>query len=100
MKSVQESLSQPWSGNKKVSATATIRLKFSRKEQLSAIYKALEPETRTGLTVRSKVKVKREDKTLTLIFEARDTAALRAALNSYLHWVLLTKDVLDTMKTF
>lgn len=83
-----------------MSATATVRLKFPRKEQLSAIFEALEPETRAARWSRSKVRVKREDKTLTLIFEARDTSALRAALNSYLHWIRLTKAVLDTMETF
>jgi len=81
-------------------ATATVRLKFRRKDQLSAIFEALEPETRTALMSRSKVTVKRDDKTITLIFEAKDTSALRAALNSYLHWIRLTKDVLDTMDTF
>jgi len=83
-----------------MSATATVRLKFRRKEQLSAVFEALEPETRIASSSRSKVMVRREDKTLTLVFEAKDTSALRAALNSYLHWVRLTKDVLDTIETF
>jgi len=83
-----------------MSATATVRLKFPRKEQLSAVFEALEPETRTALSSRAKVRVRREDKTLTLIFEASDTSALRAALNSYLHWIRLTKDVLGTIETF
>lgn len=83
-----------------MSATATVRLKFHRNEQLSAVLEALEPETRVVSSSRSKVRVKRDDKTLTLIFEAKDTSALRAALNSYLHWIRLTKDVLDAMETF
>jgi tRNA threonylcarbamoyladenosine modification (KEOPS) complex Pcc1 subunit len=78
-------------------ATATVRLKFARKDHLSAALGALEPETRTVLSSRSKVTVKMKDKTLTLVFEAKDTSALRAALNSYLHWIRLTKDVLDTL---
>lgn len=82
-----------------MSATATIRIEFKNKEQLSAVFEALEPEIRTALTSRSKVRMKREDRALTLIFEARDTSALRAALNSYLHWIRLTKDILDTMET-
>jgi len=83
-----------------MSATAIIHLEFPKKEQLSAIFKALEPETRTALVSRSKVSVKREGNGLTLIFEATDTSALRAALNSYLHWIRLTRDVLDTLETF
>jgi len=82
-----------------MSAAATIRLKFPRKEQLSAIFEALEPETRTSVTSRSKVKIKKEGLVLTLIFEADDTSALRAALNSYLHWIHLTKDALSAMET-
>jgi len=80
-----------------MSAKATVRLRFERKNHLSAIFRALEPETRTAVSSRSKVTVKRDDKTLTLVFEAKDTSALRAALNSYLHWIRLTKDVLDTL---
>ena len=83
-----------------MSATATVRLKFPKEEQLSAIFEALEPETRIGLFRRSKVRVKREAKTLTLVFEARDTSALRAALNSYLHWIRLIRDVLGTIEAF
>ncbi len=80
-----------------MSAKATVRLMFARKEHLSAIFEALEPETRTALSSRSKVTVKKDGKTLTLVFEAKDTSALRAALNSYLHWIRLTRDVLDNL---
>jgi len=79
-------------------ATATVHLRFARKEQLSAVFKALEPETQVSLSSRSRVKVKAEGKTLTLFFEAKDTSALRAALNSYLHWIRLTKDVFDAIE--
>jgi len=82
-----------------MNATATIRLKFPKKAQLEAIFKALKPETRVAMS-RSKVVMKREDNILTLNFEAKDTSALRAALNSYLHWIRLTKDILDKMETF
>lgn len=81
-------------------ATAVVRLKFPKKERLLAIFEALEPETRSAQMRRSRVKVKREDKTLTLIFDAKDTSALRAALNSYLHWIRLTRDIIDTVETF
>jgi len=82
-----------------MSATAKIRLEFPNRKQLSAIFEALEPETRSPVTSRSRVTVLKEDKTLTLtmIFEARDSSALRAALNSYLHWIRLTKDTLDSL---
>lgn len=80
--------------------TATLRLRFPEKKQLDAIFLALEPETRTKLASRSKVEVKRQDESLILVFEAKDTSALRAAINSYLHWIRLTKDALDAVKKF
>ena len=68
--------------------------------QLSAVFRALEPETRSPVTSRSKVTVIKEDEALTLklVFETRDTSALRAAVNSYLHWVRLTIDVLKSVE--
>lgn len=83
-----------------MSATATVRLEFPKKEQLSTIFEALEPETRANIASRSKVKIRIEGKSLILTFEAKETSALRAAINSYLHWIRLTKDILETMETF
>jgi len=82
-----------------MSAKANVRLKFQSKEQLESIFKALEPETRTSLTKRSKVKVAKEGDALNLTLEATDTSALRAAINSYLHWILLTRDVIESLET-
>ena len=83
-----------------MSATATIRLRFPTKQQLSAVFKALEPETRSTVTSRSKVTITKEDKALmlTLVFMAKDTSALRAAVNSYLHWIRLAKDTLESVE--
>ena len=85
-----------------MNSTATIRLRFPVKKRLAAIYEALKPETRSSVTSRSKVTVQKDDRTmtLTLAFEANDTSALRAALNSYLHWIRLTNDVLEAMEPF
>lgn len=82
-----------------MSARASIRLKFQSREQLESIFKALKPETYTSLTKRSKVKIKKEGNSLNLTFEATDTSALRAAINSYLHWILLTKETIKSLKT-
>jgi len=79
-------------------AQASVHLKFKSREWLESVFKALEPETRTALTKRSKVKVSMKDDFLILGFEAADTSALRAAMNSFLHWILLTKDVLESLE--
>jgi tRNA threonylcarbamoyladenosine modification (KEOPS) complex Pcc1 subunit len=79
-------------------AQARVCLKFKSGAQLESVFKALEPETRAALTKRSKVKASMKDSFLVLDFEAADTSALRAAMNSFLHWILLTKDVLESLE--
>lgn len=81
-----------------MNAKANVRLKFQSREKLESVFKALEPETRTALTQRSKVSISKEGNSLNLIFEATDTSALRAAINSYLRWILLTREVLESME--
>ena len=82
-----------------MNATATIRLRLPSRQRLSAVFEALEPETRSTVTGRSKVTIAKEDKALmlTLVFSAKDTSALRAAVNSYLHWARLTMDALESV---
>ena len=68
-------------------AQAVIRLDFSSEKQLQVVLQALKPETETSSTPRSKVHLKTEDQTLILDFRAKDTSALRAAMNSYLRLI-------------
>lgn len=68
-------------------AQATVRLNFSSEKQLHVVLQALKPETETSSTHRSKVDVTTEDKSLVLCFTAKDTSALRAAMNSYLRLI-------------
>ena len=78
-------------------AQAIIRLNFSSEKQLKVVLEALSPESRSQSTRRSKVQMKSEGNSLTLNFEASDTSALRAAINSYLRWILLTKTILESV---
>ncbi|MFB0567853.1 MAG: KEOPS complex subunit Pcc1 [Candidatus Bathyarchaeia archaeon] len=57
------------------------------------------PETEKPLTSRSRVQVRGEGKVLTLVFEARDTSALRAVTNSYLRWIALVNDTWSVMES-
>jgi tRNA threonylcarbamoyladenosine modification (KEOPS) complex Pcc1 subunit len=82
-----------------MSTKASIRLKFRSKEQMQSIFKALKPETRAPVSSRSKVNMTVDGDALILAFEAQDTSALRAAINSYLHWMLLTREVLESLET-
>jgi len=73
-------------------AHAVIRLDFPSEKHLAVVLKALKPEAKSAPTSRSRVRVESEGNRLTLNFEASDTSALRAAINSYLHWIALIKD--------
>ena len=68
-------------------AHAVIRLNFSSEKQLQVVLQALKPETETSSTLRSKVHMTTEDESLVLDFRAKDTSALRAAINSYLRLI-------------
>jgi len=81
-------------------AQAVIRLNFSSEKQLKVVLEALKPETRTPATHRSKVQIMSEGNSLTLSFEATDTSALRAAINSYLRWIHLAKTVVKSVNEF
>jgi len=78
-------------------AQAVIRLSFQSERDVEIALQALQPETRTAPAVRSRVQIRGEGKNLILSFEAKDTSALRAAINSYLRWVHLTKDVVGLL---
>jgi len=68
-------------------AQAIIRLNFSSEKQLQIVLQALKPETETSSTRRSKLYMKAEGQGLVLDFKAKDTSALRAAINSYLRLI-------------
>jgi tRNA threonylcarbamoyladenosine modification (KEOPS) complex Pcc1 subunit len=74
-----------------------VRLNFPSEERLKIVLGALEPETRTPPSPRSRVKVEGRGSSLILSFEATDTSALRAAVNSYLRWVSLTNDMCSAL---
>jgi KEOPS complex subunit Pcc1 len=68
-------------------AQAVVRLNFSSEKQLHVVLNALKPETETSSTPRSRVNLKTEGQRLILEFSAKDTSALRAAMNSYLRLI-------------
>jgi tRNA threonylcarbamoyladenosine modification (KEOPS) complex Pcc1 subunit len=80
-------------------AQATLRLRFASKRELDVVLNALMPETAKSTSLRSRVKISSAGSVLTLELEARDTSALRAAINSYLHWVSLAMDTLSKLES-
>ncbi len=76
---------------------AVIRLSFQSKRYLKTVADALKPETRRSPSGRSKTLVEEEDGKLKISFEAKDTSALRAAINAYLRWISLTQNILESV---
>lgn len=80
-------------------ANALMRLKFPSEKHLEIVFKALEPEVRKPPTMRSRAILEKEGKFLVLKIEARDTVALRAAVNAYLRWINSMANVLEVLET-
>ncbi len=80
-------------------AKTAVYLDFPSEAHLKIVFKALEPETKVSLARRSRAQIKGEGKRLELIFEATDTPALRATVNSYLRWIALINDTCSVLKS-
>lgn len=81
-----------------MSANAVIRLSFPSESLAEIVLKALTPEVRKFPSMRSRASLEKENTYLTLRIEAKDTVALRAAVNSYLRWTNSIVTVLETLK--
>jgi len=79
-------------------AKATIRLRLSSEKQLTTLLDALAPEANRPVTTRAKAILDRDSSFLVLKVEAKDTVALRAALNAYLRWIGSTVKVLEVVE--
>jgi tRNA threonylcarbamoyladenosine modification (KEOPS) complex Pcc1 subunit len=79
-------------------AKASVRLRFSLEKQLTTLLDALAPEANRPVTTRAKAVLEREGDFLVLKVEAKDTVALRAALNAYLRWIGSAVKVLEVVE--
>ncbi|MGD8565459.1 MAG: KEOPS complex subunit Pcc1 [Candidatus Bathyarchaeota archaeon] len=81
-------------------AKATVCFRIPSVKYLETIFEALEPEANTPPTERSQTILRREKKSLILIFNASDTVALRATMNAYLRWIKSISGALKTLDNF
>lgn len=79
-------------------AYAVLHIKYPNEREAETAYRALHPETKGVLRYRTRVNVSRSGEHIILTFEARDTTALRASINSYLSWIIALKNVYDLLK--
>ena len=79
-------------------AKAIVRLRLSSEKQLTTLLDALAPEASRPVNVRTKAVLERDGNFAVLKVEAKDTVALRAALNAYLRWIGSTVKVLEAVE--
>jgi KEOPS complex subunit Pcc1 len=72
---------------------AEFKIKFESIEDAELVLKTIEPELKTAPSDRSSVTGKLDGNTLYLTIDAEDTHILRASINSYLRWIILSYDV-------
>jgi tRNA threonylcarbamoyladenosine modification (KEOPS) complex Pcc1 subunit len=77
---------------------ASVRLRFSSEKQLTTLLNALAPEANRPVNLRARAVLDRDGNFLVLKVEAKDTVALRAALNAYLRWIGSTVKVLEVVE--
>jgi tRNA threonylcarbamoyladenosine modification (KEOPS) complex Pcc1 subunit len=79
-------------------AKASVRLRFYSEKQLTTLLDALAPEANRPVITRAKAVLERAENFLVLKVEAKDTVALRAALNAYLRWIGSAVKVLEVIE--
>ena len=79
---------------------AFIKIRFPSEETAKIIFEAVKPETTSPPTARSKVEIELEGKGIKLTIDAKDTTALRAAVNAYLRWTSSSQKVLEVLESF
>lgn len=73
-------------------------MEFETCWEAEVVLKSLEVEINSSPSERSSTQLKQVNKTLVLDINATDTTSLRAALNSYLRWIMLSYDILKLKK--
>jgi KEOPS complex subunit Pcc1 len=72
---------------------AEFKIEFESSHEANVVLKSIEPEIQSAPSERSSVIVKLERNVLKLIVDAEDTPSLRASVNSYLRWIILSHEV-------
>lgn len=75
------------------------QIEFQDVKQAEIVLKALEPEVDSSPSKRSRVELNLTGKVLDINITASDATSLRASVNSYLRWIMLSLDVLNVNKS-
>jgi tRNA threonylcarbamoyladenosine modification (KEOPS) complex Pcc1 subunit len=78
---------------------AIVKIDFHSEKILKMIFDALKLEAKKLVSHRARISIQCRKTQLILKVEAKDTVALRAALNSFLHWISLVNDVYSVVSS-
>jgi len=79
-------------------AGACIELAFENAKVADVIYRSLKPEELLPESTGCRASITRMKNVLCLEIDAKDTTALRAALNSFLRWAMVARDMTETRR--
>lgn len=76
-----------------IQADSVIKLPFQDEKTAKIVRDSLKPEELLPKSARAEIEVTARENILSLDIKARDTAALRAAVNSFLRWAAVARDM-------
>ena len=76
-------------------AESQIEIEFSSKKEAEIVLRSIEPELMDSPSDRSRTLVECQENILKIIITAMDSPSLRAALNSYLRWIMLSQQIIE-----
>ena len=78
-----------------IKGKASFAFSFDSPKSAKAIYEALVVETGEGPVERAKAILRLEEDSIGLDIEARDSASMRASVNSYSRWINMAKSLTE-----
>ncbi len=72
---------------------AELEISFDSSDDAHLILESTKPEIRTAPSERSSIHVDLENNILKTQIDAKDISSLRASINSYLRWIILSYDI-------
>lgn len=76
-------------------ASAIVEFTFRSSREAEAVQRALKPEEKLPAPTRCEISIRRKKNVLCLQVNAENTAVLRAALNSFMRWAIVARDMVE-----
>ena len=78
-----------------IQTNSVIELSFKDSKTAEIVFNSLKPEELLPKASRAEIEITIRENILSLDIFARDTAALRAAVNSFLRWAAVARDMTE-----